>query len=182
MYSRKMVSIVTTIRDNQILKALLPIKKSLKSIDFDIAKRVLVSPPTHPWTSWVNFDWSKNYKIIAIYLYIHGKHNLWNYGKFIVLTLHRHSNLQLIQLLITSKNYLYQKCFLSLFIPRKHHHIAQGKTTRSNDLLKAARFLYLERFYNRGLLNLSTEFLKGFSAGVFNKLSLTHSRSNRSLS
>ena len=33
--------------DNRIFKTLLWIKKSFKSIDFDLAKHVLVSTPTH---------------------------------------------------------------------------------------------------------------------------------------
>ena len=40
------------------------IKKSFKSIDFDLAKHSVVSPPTHPCTGWVNLDWSGSYKII----------------------------------------------------------------------------------------------------------------------
>ena len=46
MYSRKRSPRdgVIKLRDNQIFKALLWIKKSSKSIDFDLAKHALVSP------------------------------------------------------------------------------------------------------------------------------------------
>ena len=44
------------LRDNQIFKALLRIKKSFMSIHFNLAKHVLVSPPNHLCTGWVNFD------------------------------------------------------------------------------------------------------------------------------
>ena len=54
---------VIKLRDNRIFKALLWIKKSFKSIDFDLAKHALVSPPTHLFAGWVNFDWSGSYKI-----------------------------------------------------------------------------------------------------------------------
>ena len=30
----------------------------MKSIDFDLAKHILVSTPTHACTGWVNIDWS----------------------------------------------------------------------------------------------------------------------------
>ena len=58
MYSRKQSSqdCVIKLRDNRILKALLWIKKSFKSIDFDLAKHALVSPTTHPCTSWILID------------------------------------------------------------------------------------------------------------------------------
>ena len=83
MYYLKRVPVrcVTKFRDNQIFKALLRIKKSFKSVDFDLSKYVLVSRPTHPWTGWVNFDWSGNYKII-IYLCIH------SYYLFVLAWLH----------------------------------------------------------------------------------------------
>ena len=68
---------VIKLRDNQIFKALLRIKKLFKSIDFDLAKQALVSPPTHLCTGWVNFDWSGGYEIIIdvftlviMYLYL----------------------------------------------------------------------------------------------------------------
>ena len=61
---------VTKLRDNQIFKALLRIKKSFRSIGFDLAKHLLVSPPSHPCTGWVNFDWSGNHEII-VYLFIY---------------------------------------------------------------------------------------------------------------
>ena len=65
MYSRKRSprDSVIKLRDNRIFKALLRIKKSFKSIDFDLAKYVLVSPPTHSCTGGVNFDWSGSYEI-----------------------------------------------------------------------------------------------------------------------
>ena len=44
------------LRDNQIFKALLRIKKLFMSIHFNLAKHVLVSPPNHLCTGWVNFD------------------------------------------------------------------------------------------------------------------------------
>ena len=37
--------------------------KSFKSIDFDVAKHALVSPPFHPCTGGVNFDWLGSYEI-----------------------------------------------------------------------------------------------------------------------
>ena len=43
---------VINLRDNQIFKVLLWIKKSFRSIDFDLAKHALVSPGT----GWVDFD------------------------------------------------------------------------------------------------------------------------------
>ena len=48
MYSRKQSSrgCVIKLGDNRVFKALLWIKKSFKSIDFDLAKHALVSPPT----------------------------------------------------------------------------------------------------------------------------------------
>ena len=45
---------VIKLRYNGIFKTLLCIKKSFKSIDFDLAKHVLVSPLTHPCTCGVN--------------------------------------------------------------------------------------------------------------------------------
>ena len=46
-----------------MFQELLWIKKSLKSIDFDLAKHALVSSPTHRCTGSVNFDWSGSYEI-----------------------------------------------------------------------------------------------------------------------
>ena len=43
---------VIKLRNNRIFKALLRIKKSFKSIDFDLAKHALVL--THPYSGWVN--------------------------------------------------------------------------------------------------------------------------------
>ena len=65
MYSRKRSpwDCVIKLRDNRIFKALLWIKKSFKSIDFDLAKHALVSPPSHPCIGWVNFDLSGSYEI-----------------------------------------------------------------------------------------------------------------------
>ena len=70
---------VTKSRDTWVFKALLRIKKSFKSIDFDLGKHLLVSSPIHPTTSWVDFDWSRNYEITVIYLCIPDKRNLWDY-------------------------------------------------------------------------------------------------------
>ena len=76
MYLRKRFprDCVIKLRDKQIFKGLLWIKKSFKSIDFD--QHALVSPPTHPITDWVNFDWSGCYEItiyvltvVIMYLY-----------------------------------------------------------------------------------------------------------------
>ena len=67
---------VTKLCDNRIFNALLRIKKTFKSINFDLVKHVLVSPLTQPWNKWVNFDWSRNYTIINIYLYMDSKRNL----------------------------------------------------------------------------------------------------------
>ena len=61
MYSQKNDLCETAdleLSDNRIFKALLWIKESFKSIDFDLAKHVLVSTSTPFWTWWVNFDWS----------------------------------------------------------------------------------------------------------------------------
>ena len=65
MYSRKRSprDCVIKLRDNRIFKALLWIKNSFKSIEFDLAKHELVSLSTHPCTRWVNFDWSGSYEI-----------------------------------------------------------------------------------------------------------------------
>ena len=65
MYSRKPSrrDYVIKLRDNRIFKALLQIKNSFKSTDFDLAKDALVSSPTHPCAGWVNFDWSGSYEI-----------------------------------------------------------------------------------------------------------------------
>ena len=58
--------------------------KSFESIDFDLAKYALVSPPTHSWTGWVNFGWSGSYEItinvftvviMYSYLFDSTKHN-----------------------------------------------------------------------------------------------------------
>ena len=60
MYSRKWSprDCVIKLRDKQIFKALLGIKKSFKckSINYGLAKNALVSPPAHPCTGGVNFD------------------------------------------------------------------------------------------------------------------------------
>ena len=50
MFSRQRLSrdCVIKLRNNRIFKALLWIKKLFKSIEFDLAKKALVSPPTHP--------------------------------------------------------------------------------------------------------------------------------------
>ena len=45
---RSMQDCVIKLRDNRLFKALLRIKKSFKSIDFDLAKHALVSLLTHP--------------------------------------------------------------------------------------------------------------------------------------
>ena len=46
------------------------IKKPFKSIDFDLAKHALISPPprTRPCTGWVNFDQLGSYEI-TIYVF-----------------------------------------------------------------------------------------------------------------
>ena len=61
---------IIKLRDNRIFKALLWIKKPFKSIDFDLAKHALVSPPprTRPCTGWVNFDQLGSYEI-TIYVF-----------------------------------------------------------------------------------------------------------------
>ena len=55
---------VIKLHDNRLFKALLWIKKSFKSIGFDLAKHALVCPPTNPCTGWVDFDCSGSYEII----------------------------------------------------------------------------------------------------------------------
>ena len=55
---------VIKLRDNRTFKALLWIKKSFNSIDFDLEKHALVSPLTHPSIGWINFEWSGSYEII----------------------------------------------------------------------------------------------------------------------
>ena len=56
-YSQKMVPVtsVTKLCDNRIFEAFMPIKKSVKSIDFDLAKQVLVF--NHRWDL---FEYSKS--------------------------------------------------------------------------------------------------------------------------
>ena len=44
------------------------------------------------------------------------------------------------------------------------------------NLLKAPRFPYQKRIQNKGHLNLTTEVLKSFSPGVFNRLCVTHNK------
>ena len=53
MYSRKRSpqECVIKLRDNRIIKALLWIKNSFKSIDFDLA---IISLPTHPPLHWLS--------------------------------------------------------------------------------------------------------------------------------
>ena len=79
MYSQKWSpwDCITKLRDNRIFKALLWIKKSFKSIDFDLAKHALVSPQTDHYTGWVNFGWSGSYeiaidvfKVVIMYSYL----------------------------------------------------------------------------------------------------------------
>ena len=67
MYSRKRSprNCVIKLRDNRIFKALLWIENSFKSIDFDLAKHALASPPIYSCAGWVNFYWSGSYKIIT---------------------------------------------------------------------------------------------------------------------
>ena len=79
MFSRKMVLVECIIksRDKQIFQALLRIEKSFISIDFGLAKHVLVSPPTHSCTSWDNFDWSENYEITIYYVFIATMYSYW---------------------------------------------------------------------------------------------------------
>ena len=57
MYSRKRSTwnCVIKLRDNRIFKALLWIKKSYKSIDFDLAKHALVFKVNHRWNCLKNF-------------------------------------------------------------------------------------------------------------------------------
>ena len=47
---------VTKLRDNGIFKALLRIKKSFKSIDFDLAKHALVFNVNHCWDLFEKFQ------------------------------------------------------------------------------------------------------------------------------
>ena len=70
MYSRKWSpqDCVIKLRDNRTFKALLSIKISFKSIDFDLAKHALVFPSTHRCTGWVNIDWSGSYEITTYVL------------------------------------------------------------------------------------------------------------------
>ena len=44
------------------------------------------------------------------------------------------------------------------------------------DLFKVPRSPYQKRVHNKGHLNLATEVPMGFSAGVFNKLYVTHNK------
>ena len=55
MYSRKrsLRDYIIELRDNRIFNALLWIKKLFKSINCDLAKHTLVSPPTQPSKGWV---------------------------------------------------------------------------------------------------------------------------------
>ena len=75
MFSRQRSSrsCVIKLRNNRIFKALLWIKKLFKSIKFDLAKKALVSPPTHPP---INFDWLGSYEITIdvfpiVVMYLH---------------------------------------------------------------------------------------------------------------
>ena len=72
---------VIKLSDNRIFKELLWIKKSFKSIDFDLAKHALVFPPTHACTGWVNFDSSGSYEItIDVFtVYIMYSYLFWFY-------------------------------------------------------------------------------------------------------
>ena len=91
MYSRKLSpwDCVIKLRDNRIFKVLLWIKKSFKSIDSDLAKHALVSPPTHPCSGWVNLDCSGSYEIIIdVFTVV----IMYSY----LFDLQRHSTLQLI--------------------------------------------------------------------------------------
>ena len=47
------------LREIQIFKTFLRVTDSFKSINFALAKHILVFRPSHPWTGWVNFDWSR---------------------------------------------------------------------------------------------------------------------------
>ena len=71
MYSRKRSprDCVIKLRDKRTFQVSLWIKNSFKSIDFDLAKHALISPPTQSCTGWVNFDWSGSYEITA-YVFI----------------------------------------------------------------------------------------------------------------
>ena len=44
------------------------------------------------------------------------------------------------------------------------------------DPLKTPKFPYQKRVHNKGHLNSATEALKGYSPGVFNRLSVNHNR------
>ena len=65
MYLQKRSSwnCVIKLRDNWMFKALLWIKKSFESINFELAKHALVSPLTHRCIGWINFDWSGSCEI-----------------------------------------------------------------------------------------------------------------------
>ena len=56
-------------------------------------------------------------------------------------------------------------------IEEPEYHGRGDKNSESyTELLEAPRFSYQKRFHNKGHLNLVTEFLKGFTPGVFNSL------------
>ena len=48
------------------------------------------------------------------------------------------------------------------------------------DLSKSPRFLYQKRLHSKGHLNLTTEVLKNFSLGVFNRLCVINSKNSNS--
>ena len=62
---------VTKLRDNWMFRALLRTMESFKSIDFDLAKQILISPPTHLCTDWVSFIRSWNYEIGVVHMCIY---------------------------------------------------------------------------------------------------------------